>query len=129
MSDKFVMEVLKTIAEEDLYGELLWQTRGEYAPITFFIDCSDIFWWGTADFERLTPQDLDNFKQAIRDVREVTGGDNSYGPDLYCARRRGERPQGAAYPKDKRLWPLFDACGPKKNIQLGNPYEPGCYQR
>lgn len=33
------------------------------------------------------------------------------------------RPQGAAYTKDKRVIPLFDACGPARETGFGNPKE------
>lgn len=43
--------------------------------------------------------------------------------ELFAARVRGMRPQGACYkgyPKD--LWPLFDACGPERETGMGNPH-------
>lgn len=42
---------------------------------------------------------------------------------------RKERPQGACYPSNKDLWPLFDACGPEKPTGFGNPYKPGEYKK
>jgi hypothetical protein len=49
--------------------------------------------------------------------------------ELFAARVRGVRPQGASYSLYPRAtWPLFDACGPKRETGLGNPYEPGEYQ-
>lgn len=43
--------------------------------------------------------------------------------DLFAARVRSMRPQGAAYKVryDKSIWPLFDACGPEREIGMGNP--------
>ena len=36
------------------------------------------------------------------------------------------RPQGAYYPEsDPETWPLFDDCGPEREVGLGNPYRPG----
>jgi hypothetical protein len=49
------------------------------------------------------------------------------GITLYACRRKHMRPQGASYPSDKELWPLFDACGPEREISLGNPCHPGDY--
>lgn len=124
MTDPFVLRVLDIIARADLRDSLFWRTDGKYAPVSFFINCSDVFAWGGADCEPLTADDVDNFVKALADTQAV-GGSNAYGPELYCARRRGMRPQGAVYPKDKRLWPLFDACGPEREVGPGNPYRPG----
>ena len=33
--------------------------------------------------------------------------------------------RGAAYPEQRELWPLFDACGEERVIGYGNPYKPG----
>lgn len=49
--------------------------------------------------------------------------------DLFCARVRGERPQGACYSRyPQELWPLFDAVGPERETGLGNPFKPGEYK-
>lgn len=54
----------------------------------------------------------------------------SYALDLYSCRIEGMRPQGAVYRHNKKeLWPLFDACGPEREVGLGNPYKPGEYKR
>lgn len=123
-AEEFALRTLDVVARSDLHGELWWRTDGGYAPATFWIKCSDVFAWGTADAEPVTADYLPAFEQALREVREVTGN-NSWGAELYCARRRGRRPQGDAYPDDRRLWPSFDACGPEREIGLGNPYLPG----
>lgn len=120
----FAFRVLDVLARADMHDSLWWRTDGGYAPATFWIMCNDVFAWGCADAEPLTPDSLPDLEQALRDEAAVTGN-NIYGDDLYCARRRGRRPQGAAYPNDRRLWPLFDACGPERPTGLGNPYPPG----
>ena len=67
---------------------------------------------------------LPDLNRAIDDC----DGNVTVGSDLYCARRREERPQGACYSIiPKNLWPLFHACGPERKTGLGNPYEPGEY--
>ena len=113
---------------------LWWRTDREYAPITLFVQCNDFFFWGSADCEEITPDDLPALAQACKDANEVTlhdvngkqyGYGSVYGPSLWIARKRGERPQGACYPKHKELWPLYDACGPEREVGLGNPYKPG----
>jgi len=103
--------------------ELWWRTDGEFAPVRFFVTCNDLFWWGTGDAEDITPENVAALEQAVADCRAAhPNGRGSRGPELFCARIRGERPQGAAYPKEKELWPLFDACGPAREVGLGNPH-------
>lgn len=120
MTDDFVLRVLHATARDDNHDDLWWRTDGGHAPITFFVKCSDVFASAYADLEPLTPDTIDEFEQAAADVREACG-DATYAGDLYCARRRQTRPQGAAYPSDPRLWPLFDACGPERPLGLDNP--------
>lgn len=91
------------------------------------INCSDEFFWGSADAEDITEDTLAEFNKAVDDCGgEVLDGTAS---TLYCARRRKMRPQGAMYTYiDKEHWPLFDACGPVRDLELGNPYAPGDYK-
>jgi hypothetical protein len=121
----FVMRVLNVFAmwPNDCNDSLMWRTDGEYAPITFMVNCSDEFDWATADAEVITPDDIGDLEQAFTDVRDATDGDLMYeAPLLYAARRRKQRPQGAAYPKYPKLAGLFDACGPERAVTLDNPH-------
>lgn len=118
---EFILEVLRLQDEYDCYGEpIYWATHGDYAPITFFVLCNDLFWWATADAEKLTPEDIPILRQTILDV-EATGiyglrlDAYEMGCELWCARKRKMRPQQPAYPKDEKLRALFDACGPVRN--------------
>ena len=118
----FILEVLCLQDEYDCYGEpIYWATHGPYAPITFFVLCNDLFWWATADAEKLTMEDVPALRQAIEEVKDIlqpetsrTYSLDSYttGCELWCARKRKMRPQQPAYPKDARIAALFDACGP-----------------
>lgn len=50
--------------------------------------------------------------------------------DLYAARVREMRPQGACYSRyPEEAWPLFHAAGPEREVGHGNPYRPGEYRR
>ena len=103
--------------------DLWWRTDGEYAPATFFVRCDDAFWWGAADLERLTPENVAVLEQATRDCRaaEPTVG-SCYAGLLFCCRVRRMRPQGAMYDHvDKAVWPLLDAAGPPRAVDAGNP--------
>lgn len=86
--------------------------------------CNDVFFWGSADAEFIDEATLPDFERAVTEC----GGDEETGALLYCARKRQERPQGALYKYiPPEYWALFDACGPEREIGLGNPYRPGEY--
>ena len=114
MSEQFILEVLGLMADTDCYSCIWWRCDGEYAPITFFVNCNDLFWWATADVEQVTPDDLPALRQAIAEVCEIDKHGAPEGFELWAARKRKMRPQQPAYPKDERLRPLFDACGPAR---------------
>jgi len=120
----FILRVLGTMADADCERELSWRTDGEFAPITFWINCNDFFWWGCADGQDLGDwESLDVLDKAIADCRALD--EEHWGPLLFCARDRGMRPQGAYYKLiPEKLWPLFHACGPEREVGLGNPSHP-----
>lgn len=116
----FTRRVLAVFAKADIHGDLFWRVEG--SQIYFAANVSDVFAWGGADAEDITPERLPLLEQAYADLKAV--GSEEYMPDLYAARIRGMRPQGAAYPKTRRAQALFDACGPEREIGLGNPKRP-----
>ncbi len=123
----FVFEVLKYIGDEELHDMIWWTVKGE--DVHFCINCSDLFFWGSADAEDITPESLPILKQSIEDCKKIEDSSWVYGCNLFASRIRKERPQGACYPSNKDLWPLFDACGPERETGLGNPYKPGDYKK
>jgi hypothetical protein len=112
---KDILPIMQAIADADAHSSVWWRTDGEYAPVSFLVNCNDIFCWACADAEELTIENLPVFVQACKDASE-------WGPELFCARVRGERPQGAVY---KGMTPeqaaFFNACGPAREISLVNP--------
>lgn len=120
-----ILTILSFISENDLIGDVYWRCDDEYAPITFWINCNDLMAWGSSDGEDLTIENLSVLRQSIDDIETIDKVGFIYGPSLFVCRMRKQRPQGAAYPKEESLWPLFDACGPERKVELGNPYKPG----
>lgn len=132
---EFIIEAMKIF---DGFGgpadeELWWRTDEEHAPVTLFANVNDVFFWGAADCEELTPEKLPALKQAAADMRAL-GLKDKQGRErnwdkahwLWVARLRGMRPQGAIYKYiDKEYWPLFDACGPERKTGFGNPKKQG----
>lgn len=113
-----VMRILTITAmsPNDLCGELYWRVDGEYAPITFLLDCSDTFHWATADCEPLTEHNIHILEKAVADIRAISPSDVYWAPELFAARVRRMRPMQAAYPRNPALRPLFDTCGPPRDV-------------
>jgi len=123
---QFVMDVLAFVAAHDIHGMLIWRTDGAYAPITFWVNSNDILCWGCADCVEINEETFPLLQQSVDDCKAIDSVCGAvYGCDLFACRVSKMRPQGAAYPKDRALWPLFDACGPEREVGLGNPLRPG----
>lgn len=104
----------------DSTDSLFWRVDADYAPLTFFVRCDDLFHWGTADLERVDRTDVSLLEQCADDVTQH--GHPSWAGELFAARRRAMRPQGAFYDDiPHALHPLFDACGPHRTVGLTNP--------
>lgn len=112
--NNFIMRVLTATTHNN--SDLFWKTNLEHHSITFFINCNDVFYWACSDVVEITEDNIEIFEQSYKDYEE-------YGGILFCCRVRNMRPQGAFYQyfaDDKKY--LFDDCGPKRNIDILNPY-------
>lgn len=116
----FAATVLALFARADIRDELWWTTTPH--DIELWANVSDVFAWGGGDFEPITPDHLPALQQAYADC--VEAGAPECTAELYTARIRGTRPQGAAYPRKARAAALFDACGPERPLDLLNPKRP-----
>jgi hypothetical protein len=54
--------------------------------IVLFVNCNDLFYWGTADCEHLTLGE-------VRDLFEAWRADPSWGVSIWCCKKRKLRPQ------------------------------------
>lgn len=59
MNDKeqldYIMTVLRATSKHDIRDGLHWNCDGS-KPVTFYMNCSDQFWWACSDAERITPR-------------------------------------------------------------------------
>lgn len=129
----FVLRVLRAYDKVQGQEDLFWRTPATGCDYAFFVNCSDVFWWGTGDMEEITPDNIEQLEQAITDVHAVAWRHGHLAPDLFVARLRQQRPQGAWYqqirkyqaPDSKetieRILALFDECGPEREQDLWNP--------
>jgi len=106
-----VIRLLRILAEHECHDCVWW-----HCDLTFFVGCNDVFCWACADAEPVASEaDVDALEQALKDADDD-------GAMLYCARKRGMRPQGALYKHidpANRHW--FDECGPEREVGPGNP--------
>jgi hypothetical protein len=131
----FLLDVLDFFSEViDSHGDLFWRVNG-HREVKLFVNCSDVFEWGTADLEPIETDDDLALLRSCYD--ELTAADprlgDVYVPELYAARRRGMRPQGVWYQRilfgyksadakgTAAVADLFDACGPPRPADLVNP--------
>lgn len=120
-----LIEVLRIFSFE--HTEDIWWRENEEDRnrLDFYVNCSDLFYWGTSDIELITAEKLGILYEAKAeiDALNIPDSQKEYGL-LFCAKIRGMRPQGAYYKYlDESLWPLFDECGPMREVGLGNPTE------
>lgn len=108
----------------DYCSDIWWREWNEPgSELRFYANCSDIFVWGCSDLEEITPRNIDVLEQSIQDCRDAAD-DHHWGVLLFVARVRQMRPQGAVLKQitNPQVLALFDAAGPKREIDLGNPY-------
>lgn len=77
--------------------------------ITPYVNCNDLFWWGCADDEEVKVEDIPLLLQSLEDSPKN-------GALLYCARKRGMRPQTPYYKYFEGEEHLFDACGESREL-------------
>jgi len=120
-----------------IWDSIWWRTDDEYAPVTFWVNCNDLFYWACADCETITTENFDLILQTVNDVAAAMGAVSprsrdknvpfketydawksvgGYAAELWCCRVRGMRPQQPCYKNiPDVLKPFFDAAGPERD--------------
>lgn len=112
---QFVYDVNKLIAENDFCSEEIIIHYKEGKPV-FWVNCSDLHWWGVGYGVQLVPEDLPILKGCL-DIDSITGH------LLFCCKNYEMRPQGAYYEYlDSDMWLEFDKCGPIRQSGFMNPH-------
>lgn len=112
-------------------GSVWWRTRGDTfgtGDLAVYVPCSDLFTWGCADVEEIAAHDVHTLLDTVEETRSVlvSAGVSAWVEAdallLWVARKRGTRPQGAAYAVlHPALWDLFDLAGPERKTDTFNP--------
>jgi len=112
--------LVKTLAGLDI-DDLWWHTDGDEVKVC--VNCNDIFAWGCSDAEDVDVRDIELLKEVHDTLEAIETGLSAYWMYLYCSKKRKIRPQGAVYKSiPKEMWSLINACGPEREIDIGNPY-------
>lgn len=117
-NEEMLLELVGLMADHDL--QFYFYRDRETGQVCASANCSDTFEWGTADAETITPDDIPDLKEAIALARTL-------GDELWCARKRGMRPQGAWFNvmqkhlSNEALQAFLDA-GPERPTGLFNPH-------
>ena len=114
----FIENLLRLVVKYD-YQEFVFWFLSENDALTPSIECGDVFVWGCADEEDILEDDLPLLEKCFED----TGGESgSNGAALFCARKRGMRPQGegvgewvggvgrASWPRGVKNGPAMHMC-------------------
>lgn len=123
LSTETVLRALKISSFE--YCSELWWRQVDDEDLRLFVNCNDVFHWGSADVEEITDDNISSLEEAVAECQALVGQwDAADGFILWVARMRELRPQGAFYQAiDKRLWSLFDEAGPEREVGFGNPVD------
>lgn len=126
---EFILRVMQifSLSHADAYGDLFWRVDKNdlgMDELKLYANVSDVFFWGASDVEQITPDRLSALEGAYADLKAVQA--EEFTAELYAARMRRMRPQGAAYPGSsheswRKVAALYDACGPERGIDVGNP--------
>lgn len=106
--DAFLKNVLSLFYDYDVRSDLLWW-KDSNGDIKVGVDCSDMFAWGTSDFEDITPDNFHLLVTSFEDAVDPTMGRQLWGSLLFASRVRRMSPMKAFMDviKDERLKKLL----------------------
>lgn len=112
MTPDQAVQVLRLWEQADLYEDIHWHVDPD-GSVRLYANCSDLFYWATADAEEIVPGDLPLLIGTLNDLKTV---DATYLlPELFSARKRKLRPQKPCYEHfSEAVAALFDACCTEK---------------
>ena len=105
-----VLEVLRLADLEYTVHPMKWN------QVMVTLPMSDVFHWGTADYEEVSVRDLPLLIQCIKDSLDDADL-------LFACRKRKMRPQGCKLRVDNPTHQCIMKEFPERNIDLGNPYD------
>lgn len=123
MTDPTHIDQLLRLFDLDHNDDLMWRTtdpagHSDRGQLAFSVQCSDTYWWATADCERIDlPADLVSLRQARDDAKN-----HLFWATLWVSRKRRLRPMRAWLDENGdyedngiTLRPLLEAAGPERD--------------
>lgn len=122
---QFIRRVLDVYDKADCHEQLYWRVEPE--KVVLLALCNDLFWWGTADAEEITLENVAILEQTFTDLNKIEYDINqviatkghlpiTYFSELFAARSRKMRPQQPCYETmSPEIATLFNACGPERD--------------
>ena len=116
---EYIKRILSAFSGE-AYDLLMWREKPD-GTFEFSANVSDVFYWGTADAEDITPENLEVLEEAKADIMAIDSWQMSELAALFAARVRNLRPQGAMSKYyEPEILPLFEAL-PERERDIFNP--------
>lgn len=104
--ESWILDLLRLFEDDDC-NSLWWRINS--GDLRMLVHCSDTFYWGTADCEPVTADDLPELTRAKADLP-----DDDW-PILWVARKRQMRPMPPYYKGfSTQTAALFDTAGPER---------------
>lgn len=119
MNAETIIRVLRATAFDSCDG-IWWRLDDEGDKLQMYANCNDFFYWGCADGEEITTENVALLELARSQLEAIE--EEMWTGLLFCSIARQMRPQGAYYKHlPEKTWPLFDVCGPLRETDMGNP--------
>jgi hypothetical protein len=110
MTGEEALKVFAIYEQADDYESLMWRVEGP-DEIRLLINCSDFFYWATAESEEILAEDVPALRAALLDLLAADSDVGScYLGELFAARKRKLRPQKPCYKNmEPAIAELFNA--------------------
>ena len=110
-----LVDILDTIKKLNLVEQISWDVVDE--QVIFHVTYNDFFEKEDEGKLAFFHSDLPLLLECVRRVDEINKHYKSTGVDLFLCRMMKKRPHGEAYRFIREaFWPLFDACGPEREV-------------
>lgn len=110
--------------DNNIFWLSLNQRESNTLALRVNVNCSDVFFWGSADSESIaTSEDVELLRSLAQQLEASDKNFAWYLSLLYCATKRGIRPQNALLNtiENKKVRNLLLSLGVERAVEFGNP--------
>jgi hypothetical protein len=83
----------------------VWVRHSDDGEVHFYLNANDFFYWGCADMEEISFEDIALFKRCIEDLTGFKPTESYMAESLFMCRKRGMRPQSPVLGTYQREFP------------------------